>query len=45
LGLLGLALLMAAILNILRPTPALNRGLFKLASLYMLGTMVLMIIS
>ncbi len=44
LGLLGLALLLTAILNILRPTPALNSGLFKLASLYMLGAMVLMIV-
>jgi protoheme IX farnesyltransferase len=44
LGLLGLALLLAAILNILRPTPALNFGLFKLASLYMLGAMALIIV-
>jgi protoheme IX farnesyltransferase len=44
-GLLGLILLIAAILNIVRPTPKLNFGLFKLASLYMLGTMVLMVIA
>jgi hypothetical protein len=35
---------LAAILNILRPTPTLNFGLFKLASLYMLGAMALMIV-
>jgi protoheme IX farnesyltransferase len=45
LGMLGLALLLAAILNILRPTPALNFGLFKLASFYMLGAMALMIVN
>jgi protoheme IX farnesyltransferase len=44
-GLLGLILLIAAILNIVRPTPKLNFGLFKLASLYMLGAMVLMVIA
>jgi heme O synthase-like polyprenyltransferase len=44
LGLLGLTLLITAILNIIRPSPRLNLSLFKFASLYMLGTMALMIV-
>lgn len=43
LGLSGLTLLAVAVVNIVRPSPRLNFGLFKLASLYMLGAMVLII--
>jgi hypothetical protein len=41
-GLLGLGLLAIAVVNILRPLPRLDFGLFKLPSLYLLGTRVLM---
>ena len=44
LGLLGLGLLGLAILNAVRRSPRLNLGLFKCASLYMLGAMVVMIV-
>lgn len=44
LGLCGLGLLVVAVLNVVRPTPQSNFGLFKLASLYMLGVMLLMMI-
>ncbi len=43
LGSLGLVLLFLAIANIVRPTATLNLGLFKYASVYMLGAMVLMV--
>jgi len=43
LGLLGLGLLITALVNAAHSSPKLNFGLFKLASLYMLGTMVLMV--
>lgn len=42
LGVLGLALLPIALVNILRPSPRRNFDLFKSASLYMLGTVVWM---
>jgi protoheme IX farnesyltransferase len=44
LGLLGLTLFVLAVLNAARWSPRLNLGLFKFASLYMLGAMVLMIV-
>ena len=45
LGILGAILLLTAVLNVFRPTPRLNLGLFKFASLYMLGAMVLMVLA
>ncbi|MBN1315761.1 MAG: UbiA family prenyltransferase [Anaerolineales bacterium] len=44
LALLGLFLLALALLNVLRPAPGLNFGLFKVASIYMLGSMILIIV-
>ncbi len=40
----GLALIGLALFNVLRPTPASNMGLFKLASIYMLCVMLLMML-
>ena len=45
LGFLGIILLLAAILNVFRPSPKLNLGLFKFASIYMLGAMLLMVVA
>ena len=44
LGCLGLALLIMAILNMVNPASKLNTTLFKFASLYMLGAMILIIV-
>lgn len=44
LGLLGAALLAVAVINTVVSSSKLNFGLFKFASLYMLGAMVLMVI-
>jgi len=43
LGVLGFGLLALAIANIMRPSPGLNFGLFKYASLYMLSSMLLVV--
>jgi protoheme IX farnesyltransferase len=45
LGFLGITLLLAAVLNVIRPSPKLNQGLFKFASVYMLGAMLLMVVA
>ncbi len=45
LGFLGITLLMAAVLNVFRPSPRLNLGLFKFASVYMLGAMLLIVVA
>ena len=43
LGVLGVGLLALAIANVMRPSPKLNFGLFKYASLYMLCSMLLVV--
>lgn len=44
LGLLGLGLFVLALASVLRPSPKLNFRLFKFASVYMLGSMLLVVI-
>jgi len=43
LALLGVGLLGLAVANVVRPSPRLNFGMFKYASLYMLSSMLLVV--